>query len=182
MPNIVKDAIRKEYDTLLPEGLEALFVQPVGMSVADTHAFRSRLAESRLRMRVLKNSLARQALAERGLEATGFLFEGSAAVIVPMQDAEVDAPAITAAKVVAAWWKDSGTTWPEVKGGVMEGTLLDAAQAAELRKLPGKAELLSILSGQIQATGRRLASQFTAAGGRLAGALKMHVENLQEAG
>ena len=181
MPNIVKDAIRKEYEQLLPEQLDALFVQPVGMSVGSSHAFRMKLAESHLRMRVLKNSLARQLLAERGLDQTDHLFAGSAAVILPMEDASVDAPAIVAAKLVAAWWKDTGTTWPEVKGGVMEGTLLDAAQAADLKKLPGKAELLSILSGQIQGPGRRLSGQFTAAGGRVAGALKTHIENLEGA-
>lgn len=182
MPNIVKDAIRKEYETLLPEQLEALFVQPVGMSVGDSHAFRMKLADNKLRMRVLKNSLAQQMLAERGLEQTDFLFVGSSAVILPMEGEDVDAPAITAAKLVAAWWKDTGTQRPEVKGGVIEGTLLDGTQAADLKKLPGKGELLSIISGQIQGPGRALSGQFIAAGGRVAGAIKTHIENLGEAG
>ncbi len=181
MPNAVNEAIKDEYNGILAEDVDVLFVQPVGMDVMDSNAFRVKLAEQNLRMQLLKNSLAKQVLADRGFDQTDYLFDGPAAAILALTD-DVDAAAIAASKVVAAWKKETKTELPEVKGGLLDGTLLDGGQATELRKLPSREELLSILVGQILGPGRALAAQLKGPGGLLAGALKARVEQLEDGG
>lgn len=182
MPNLVNTTIVSEYEELFGGSLDALFVQPLGLGVDEVNEFRARLGESNLRMQVVKNSLARRVLSDRGLADLDSLFDGPSAVILPEADADVDAAAITAAKVVAQWRKDAGTELPALKGGVMEGEVLDADKAKALEKMPGRAELQSLIVGQILGPGRKLAAQIIGPGGSIAGAVKTHIENLEKAG
>jgi large subunit ribosomal protein L10 len=179
VPNTLNLAIEAEYARLFGEHADALVVQPIGMSVADANAFRSRLAEQKLRMQVLRGNLAQRVLAARGLSNTGPLFVGPAAFIVADGQGSADS-AIAAAKVVGEWRKKTGSEFPTVKGGLLEGKLLDAATAQSLAKMPGRKELQCTLAGQIVAPARRLAGQLVAGGGKLAGALKTRIEQLEK--
>jgi large subunit ribosomal protein L10 len=180
MPNALNVAIHKEYESLLGGELDALFVQPLGMSVADDGAFREKLAESHLRMQVLKGALARRVLEARGLSNIGPIFAGPAAVIVAEPGKASDCVAVAASKVVSAWRKAKASELPAIKGGVLEGSVLGAADAVRLEKMPGKREVQARIAAQILAPGARLNSQIRAAGGRIAGALKAHIENLEK--
>lgn len=180
MPNTINVAIHAEYERLFTGSLDGIFVQPLGMSVADVDAFREKLAENRLSMRVLKGSLARRVLESRGLAGVAPFFEGPSAFIGPAEGQSVDAAAITASKLLAEWRKGSGKELPALKGGVLEGQVLDGRAAAALEKMPGKREIQARISGQITAPGRRLAGQLVAGGGKLAGALSTHIANLEK--
>ncbi len=182
MPNILNEAITAEYEGLFDEDLDALFVQPVGLSVEDVGSLRATLRESQLQMRVVKNSLARRVLGNLGLDAGDEMFTGPSAMIFAADGAELDAVAISASKIVAAWVKDNKKELPTVKGGVMEKRVLDGAAAADLKRLPGKAELRSILVGQIVGPGRKLAAQLVAPAGKLASQINKHIENQEAAG
>ena len=48
--------------------------------------------------------------------------------------------------------------------------------------MPGRAELQSLIVGQILGPGRKLAAQIIGPGGSIAGAVKTHIENLEKAG
>jgi len=181
MPNVLNESIHKEYEKLFEGDLGGLFVQPLGLSVADVNAFRTRLAEANLRMLVLKGSLARRVLEARGLSNAGPLFDGPAAVILALEGKQVDAPAIVASKVVAAWRKKTNKDLPAIKGGLLDGALLDPAAATRLEKMPGKKEIQARIAGQIVGPGRKLAAQLIAGGGRIAGAVKTHIANLEKA-
>ena len=180
MPNIVNVAIHAEYEKLFAGTLDGLFVQPLGLSVDDVDAFREKLAASKLRMHVLKGSLARRVLEARGLSNVGPIFEGPAAYITVLEGQTVDSAAIAAGKMLAAWLKDSGKELPALKGGVLEGQLLDKKAAAGLAKMPGKRDLQARIVAQILAPGRRLASQLEVGGARVAGAVKAHITNLEK--
>ncbi len=180
MPNLLNVAIHKEYEALFSGNLDALFVQPLGMAVEDDNEFREKLAESHLRMQVLKGSLARRVLEARGLSNIGPIFAGPAAVIVGEPGKGVDCAAVAASKIVAAWRKQKSAELPVIKGGVLEGALLGADAAKRLDKLPGKRELQARIAAQIMAPGARLAGQIKASGGRIAGAIKTHIENLEK--
>ncbi len=184
MPNLLNIAINKEYETLLGQSQDMLFVQPLGMTVADVTAFRNKLAEQHLRMRVVKGSLARRVLEARGLSNLGPLFEGSAALITAADGQSVDCVAIAASKAVHAWKKPVGKADPKplpvIKGALLDGVLLGAQDAIRLQAMPGRAELMSRISAQITAPGRRLAGQVIASGGRLAGALTARINSLEK--
>ena len=179
MPNTLNIAIEAEYARLFGEHADALVVQPIGMTVADSNAFRNRLAEHKLRMQVIKGNLAQRVFAARGLSNTGPLFLGPAALIVADGQGSADS-AIAAAKVVSEWRRKTGSEFPAVKGGLLEGKLLDAGTALSLAKMPGRKELQSLLAGQIVAPARRLAGQLVAGGGKLAGALKTRIDQLEK--
>lgn len=179
MPNLINVAIHAEYEQLFEGAVDGLFVQPLGMSVADADAFREKLAGKHLGMRVLKGSLARRVLEARGLSGVAPIFSGPAAFIGAAEGRTVDCAAITAAKVLAEWRKESGGELPALKGGVLEGQVLDARAATGLQKMPGKREVQALLAGQIVAPGRRLSAQLIAGGGRLAGAVRSHITNLE---
>ncbi|MBM3984083.1 MAG: 50S ribosomal protein L10 [Planctomycetes bacterium] len=180
MPNVINIAIHADYERLFQGTVDGLFVQPLGMSVADADAFREKLAGNRLGMRVLKGSLARRVLEARGLSGVAPMFTGPAAFIGAAEGQSVDCAAITAAKVLAEWRKQSGAELPALKGGVLEGQVLDARAANGLQKMPGKREIQARIAAQILAPGRRLSAQFIAGGGRLAGALGTHISNLEK--
>jgi large subunit ribosomal protein L10 len=180
MPNILNIAIDAEYERLLKDCPSALFVQPVGMTVAEVNAFRGKLADGKLRMQLLKGTLAMRVLEARGLSNAGPIFDGPAAIITSTGTENVDETAIAAAKVVAAWRKDSGAALPEIKGGLLEGSVLDQQTARRLEKLPGRRELQARIAAQIVAPGRRLAALLTAPGGRVAGALRARIKQLED--
>lgn len=179
MPNLINREVSREYESVFTDDLDTLVLQPVGMSVEQTNAFRIKLSEAGLRMRLVKGTLARRAMESHGLSGLDFLFEGPTAVVQADADAGVEGVAITASRVVEDWAKSTGTELPAVKGGVMEGEVLDGPAAARLAKLPTKAAMQSTLAGQILGPGRTLSAQFIASGGRLAGALKSRIESLE---
>lgn len=181
MPNTLNQSIVSEYETLFEGELDGLFVQPVGLSVGEANSLRACLAESNLRMQLLRCRLANRVLEARGVTAPAGVFAGPAALIVSTEES-ADAVAITAAKAVAAWRKESGAKFPEIKGGFLEGTLLDAAAAEKLKTMLGRSELMSRISAQIISPAAKLSGQITASGGLIAGAVKTHIENLEKAG
>lgn len=183
MPNFINKAITREYEDAFPGAIDTLVLQPVGMNVEDATRFRVKLSAAGLRMRVVKGALARRVFEARGLKGLDALFSGPAAVVERSDPAaEVELVAVAAARVVAAWRKESGNELPAVKGGVLDGEVLARARAEALSKLPTRADLQSRLSGQLLAPGRRLSAQLLAPGGRFAGALKTQIKNLEGAG
>jgi large subunit ribosomal protein L10 len=180
VPNTLNIAIEAEYARMFGEHADVLVVQPIGMTVKDASAFRTRLAESKLRMQVVRGNLARRALEARGLTGSDALFAGPAAFITADDGAGSADSAIAASKVVIEWRKKTGLDLPAFKGGLLEGKLLDARTAERLAKMPGRKELQSIIAGQIMAPARKLAGQLVAGGGKLAGALKTRIEQLEK--
>jgi ribosomal protein L10 len=180
MPNVMNVAIHAEYEKLFAGPLDGLFVQPLGLSVEDVDDFRDRLAKAHLRMQVLKGSLAQRALEARGLTQAGSVFRGPVAFIGAVEGQTLDSAAISAGKALQAWLKDSGKELPVLKGGLLEGQFLDRKSASGLHSMPTKRDLQARIVGQILGPGRRLAAQFPAAGGRIAGALKTHIANQEK--
>lgn len=180
MPNVVNVAIHAEYEKLFAGTVDGLFVQPLGLSVEDVDAFREKLAKDKLRMQVLKGSLAQRVLAARGLVGLDEVFKGPSAIIVAEEGQDVDSAALAASRTLAAWRKESGKDLPAIKGGVLEGQVLDRKAAGLLEKMPTRRDLQARLAGQIVGPGRRLGGQVVAAGGRVAGAIRSHITNLEK--
>jgi large subunit ribosomal protein L10 len=182
MPNLINREVSREYESVFTDELDTLFLQPVGLSVEDVNAFRGKLAEAGLRLTLVKGSLARRAMEASGLTDVSSFFEGPAAVVQVEEGAEVEGVAITAARVVEAWAKETGNELPAVKGGVMDGEILGGSAAASLAKLPTKADLQARLVAQILSPAASISGQLIAGGGQIAGAIKTRIENLEGEG
>jgi large subunit ribosomal protein L10 len=119
-----------------------------GATVAESSELRRTLEQSGLRFEVVKNTLAKRAIAGTPKESLGDLFSGMTGVVLSGEDV------VEAAKVVKDAIKPKGAI--QVKGGFFEGTVLDADGVKAVASLPSREELLATLLRTIQAGFRQV--------------------------
>lgn len=116
----------------------ALLTEYRGLRVGEIAELRGALREAGTEYKVLKNTLARIAVREAGLEELVELLQGPTAI------AFVKGDAVEAAKAL----DDAAKKFPVlvIKGGVIEGKIIDADQARALAKLePRETQLAKIV-------------------------------------
>jgi large subunit ribosomal protein L10 len=86
----------------------------------------------------------------------------------------------TIAKVLDDFARD--TKLLQIKGGVMEGTVLSPQQVVSLATMPPREVILAQLLGLIRQPGNRVAGVINAAGSKLAATVKAYAEKLESAG
>ncbi len=156
------------------EGVDSvLLVDPTGIDANVNNAMRGDLRGKSVRLEVVKNSLARRAFEGGPLESMGPLLEGPNALVTG-GDSIVDA-----AKMVAEWGKKIGLL--KIRGAVVEGEMLGAAEASELAKLPGRRELHQQVVGLSLSPGARLAGALTGPGRVIAGCLQAIIDKAEAA-
>lgn len=113
-----------------------------GLEVGAITALRSQARESGVYLRVLKNTLARRAVA-------GTPFEKLSDSLVGPLIYGVSSDPVSAAKVLNAFAKDNDKL--VLKAGAMPNTVLDANGVKALAAMPSRDELLAMLLGTMQA-------------------------------
>lgn len=113
-----------------------------GLTVAEDTALRKQLREAGIIYKVCKNTMMKRAF--EGTEFAGLdeHLEGPSAIAISKDDAT--APA----RILCKFAKDAKAL--ELKAGVVEGEVYDAAALNELAKIPSREELLSKLLGSLQ--------------------------------
>ena len=113
-----------------------------GLTVAQDTELRKQLREAGVIYKVCKNTMMNRAF--EGTEFAGLeeYLEGPSALVVSKDDAT--APA----RIICKFAKTAEAL--EVKAGVVEGNVYDAAGINELSKVPSREELLSKLLGSLQ--------------------------------
>ena len=113
-----------------------------GLTVAQDTELRKQLREAGVIYKVCKNTMMKRAF--EGTEFAGLeeYLEGPSALVVSKDDAT--APA----RIICNFAKTAEAL--EVKAGVVEGNVYDAAGINELSKVPSREELLSKLLGSLQ--------------------------------
>lgn len=106
-----------------------------GLTVAEITELRRKLAEKNATFGVFKNTMVRRALAENSIEGLDEFLEGP--------NAFVFAPDATAG-VNIIYKYSRGHENLVLKGGYVEGTIVDAKGLKEVAKLPTKEQLLSM--------------------------------------
>ncbi len=122
-----------------------------GMKVSQVTDFRKKLFPLDAEMKVVRNTLAKRALKgfpEAEVAISG-AFKGTNAMIFAYGDVSASA------KVLALFAKDVELL--QLKTGVMDGKLLDAAKIQYLATLPSKDVLRGQFLGVLQAPGTKLA-------------------------
>lgn len=108
-----------------------------GMDANAMNDLRSKLREVGAKYRVVKNTLARLAVQGTPLENAADQFIGSTALVYHPEDA------VVAAKVLVEFQKKAEKL--VLKGGWLNGAILDSQGIEALSKMPGKDELRSRL-------------------------------------
>lgn len=133
-----------------------------GLSAQEMVELRRLFRKNDLEYRVIKNTLARLAAQRVGLEVDRFL-EGPTGVLIGYKDGVLP---FKLALEVAKRFKEYG-----IKGGLIEGEVVEAAEAARIAQLPSQEELLAKLASVLQAPIQKLALDLKAIINRLAIAL-----------
>lgn len=120
-----------------------------GLSVAEVTELRKQLREAGVEYQVLKNTLVRRATGEAGLAEMDQFLTGPTAIAFSKED--VVAPA----KVLHNFSKEHKNL--EIKGGIIEGTVVGPDKVKEIASLPSREGLLSMLLSVLQAPVRNFA-------------------------
>ncbi len=120
-----------------------------GLNVAEDTEMRNKLRAAGVEYKVLKNRLVLRAFNKAGYEGFDKVLEGPTAVAFSYDDAT--APARIVMESVKKTNKIS------VKGGIVEGKILDAAGITAVSNIPSKEVLLSQLLGLLTSPMRSLA-------------------------
>lgn len=112
-----------------------------GLSVTEITNLRRKLQEEKGDYTVIKNTLAKIAIKDSEFEGLGEFLEGPSAIAFGFEDE------VAPAKVLTKFKKDSKKT--EIKGGVLEGKVLDVNEISEISELPSRDELLAKIVGGI---------------------------------
>ena len=116
------------------EGAGAVWVvDACGLTVKETQALRQAVREAGASMKVYKNTLMHIALADAELPTLDDMLHGPSAFVFAGDDVAA------AAKAVKEFSKTNETL--EIKGGLMEGAAVSAAEVEAIASLPSREEL-----------------------------------------
>jgi large subunit ribosomal protein L10 len=132
-----KAAAVAELTDRLKEAESIFAVDYRGISVTGAAELRARLAEADASFKVVKNRLAKRAVADAGTEGLDALLEGPTALTLIKGDP------VTAAKAISTFSREHAVL--AYKGGIMDGQPLDADGFTAIARLPG----LDVLHGQL---------------------------------
>ena len=153
------------------EGSNALLLAEFrGLSVHDATELRRSLADQ-ARFAVVKNTLMQRAAGDAGISDLDPFLEGPTAV------AFVEGDVVAAAKRVV----DAAKKFPALvlKGGYLDGKVLDAAEAQALATLESREVMLSKIAGLLKGEMTRAASMFQALQGRFLSLLEAYKDKLE---
>jgi large subunit ribosomal protein L10 len=146
-----KEAFVSEFREKLDRAKLAVVASFIGLDVEKVNALRSKLRAADVEMKVVKNRLAILAGEGKPLSKLDKLFAGPSAVMLSFGEDPV-APA----KILRDFAKDNPKL--EIKGGILDGQAMTAADVDTLSRLPDKATLRAQLLGVLQAPARNMVS------------------------
>jgi large subunit ribosomal protein L10 len=169
-----KEELVAQYRERLSGSSAVVFTNYKGTTVAQMRSLRGKLKEQNTTCVVVKNALFKIALGEAGLAQPDELLQGTNAVVFISEDI---GKGVTALK---DWIKEAKIL--EIRGAVLEKSVLTAQQAEALSDLPTKEQTLAMVLGAINAPASTLVRMINAPGASLARVLNAYVEKQQEAG
>lgn len=150
MPNLVNRLVVQELTKEFKDAEGLVVVSYGGLNAKDNEALRDKLAEKGAKLTLVRNSLARLVLKERGFEVGNEILLGNTAIAYGKAEAVVHAAkTFTSAEV-----KKAGKV--KIKAGVLEGRLLDAKDAAALADVPDRKTLEGRIVGCLVGPSRGL--------------------------
>jgi large subunit ribosomal protein L10 len=134
-----KEQVVEELTARLKAADTLLVADYRGLTMPQIDALRTRLLESGARFTVVKNTLTRRAAEAAGTDALLALLDGPSAIAF----LEADGDMVAAAKALADSARETNVL--DIRGGLMQGRAVTAAEVETLAKLPP----LEVLRGQV---------------------------------
>jgi large subunit ribosomal protein L10 len=143
-----------------------------GLTMPQIDELRTRLLESGARFTVVKNTLTRRAAEAAGADALLTLLDGPSAIAF----LEADGDMVAAAKALATSARETNVL--AIRGGVMQGRAMTAAEVESLATLPPEDVLRGQVLGAIVAPLTSLAGLLNAPLQNLVGLIDARIEQL----
>jgi large subunit ribosomal protein L10 len=171
MSKYLKELITNDLKKRLDGVTDLVVVDIAGLKSNANMALRKKLREKKIKLLMVKNSLARRATEGTVLAPAFEGVEGSAAILWGCEDV------VSLAKEVIRIAEDKEFEKNFLpKGGVMDGSQLKAEDVKAVSKWPSRTEQLSLLVGQILGPGAKLSAQLLGPGAMLASQIKKKSE------
>lgn len=164
MSKFVKEMIISEIESQIGEVRDFVVVDSAKLDAITDNGFRIKLQEKGITALTVKNSLARRAFANVGIEGLEDVLKGPSTLVWGGEDI------VELSKEMTRWAKDIEEL--DIKGGLTEGTSLSSDDVTKLSKSPGRLELIADIVGRILGPGAQLAGAIKGPGGTLVGQIK----------
>lgn len=138
-----------EYAEKFAKAKSVVLVDYRGLNVAEDTSMRSELRKANVEYKVVKNRLILRAFVNAGYQGFDSVLEGPTAIAVSYDDA------VAPAKIIVDNVKKTNKI--TVKGGVVEGKIMDAQGITKVASVPAKPVLVAQLLGMLQTPVRGLA-------------------------
>src|SRR3954454_10306338 len=167
-----KEQVVEELTARLKSAETLLVADYRGLTMPQIDELRSRLLESGARFTVVKNTLTRRAAEAAGADALLALLDGPSAIAF----LETDGDMVAAAKALADSARETNVL--EIRGGIMQGRAVTAAEVQTLASLPPEEVLRGQVLGAIVAPLTALAGLLSAPLQNLVGLIDARIEQL----
>ncbi|QDV53551.1 50S ribosomal protein L10 [Gimesia fumaroli] len=164
MSKFVKELIISEIESQIGEVRDFVVVDSAKLDAITDNGFRIKLQEKGISTLTVKNSLARRAFANAGVEGLEEVLKGPSTLVWGGEDI------VALSKEMSKWASDIENL--AIKGGSTEGTALTSDDVTKLSKSPGRMELIGEIVSRILGPGAQLAGAIKGPGGTLAGQIK----------
>ena len=144
-----KEQLVQEIAGKLSKAKTTIITDYRGLSVAEITELRKQLREAGVEYKVFKNTMTRRAAAQAEIEGLNDLLTGPNALAFGFEDVVIPA------KVLYTFARTHKAL--ELKGGVVEGRVVNAQAVENLASLPSREGLLSMLLSVLQAPMRNFA-------------------------
>jgi len=171
MSKTIKALLREDLKRLY-QGVDcACVVSLVGLKAGDSHRLRGRLRAKQMSLRVVKNTLARQAFAGGPLEALGNYLDGPCALVTG------GASVIELARELVTSQREFPAL--RLKEGVIEGDR-ELIPILKIAQMKGRAETQGEVSMLFLSPGRRVAGCISGPAGRIGGCIRALADLLEK--
>lgn len=143
-----KEEVLAQYSDWVKRSEAVILVEYTGANMKSLDAIRAKIRESGGEFHVVKNTLARRVFADNGLDVPQDYLVQSTAISFAFTDPASTAKALTDAT--------KGNEFVKVKGGLMGGKTLNAAQVKALSDMPPLPVMRATLLGVLQAPAGKL--------------------------
>jgi large subunit ribosomal protein L10 len=174
MSKYVKELMMDQLRSDLDGSRSLLILDLKDLDAVAEHGLRRDLRKKSIRLRVLKNSLARRVFADMGMDGLSRFLEGPSAMVwggegITELAKEISSQVKTLKK-------------PAIKGGAVEGVVVGPEQVDDITKLPSREVLIAQVIALLLGPARETLSLLSSGGSTLVGQLEALAKRQQEAG
>ncbi len=150
MSKYVKELMMDQLRSDLGDSRSLLILDLKGLDAISEHQFRRDLRKKSIRVRALKNSLARRVFSDVGLDGLSRYLEGPSVLVWGGEGVG------ELAKEVSSQVKNLKK--PEIKGGVVDGVVIGPDQVEDITRLPSREQLIGRVASLALAPVQRVLS------------------------